>query len=109
MFKIDEFVKINTEEIKEDIDRGVGRIVEVIPDGPYLSVNFQNPEPENLWLRPSEVVPAPILTRNYANVIECFGMSYEVPSNEGDPNDDPSIIWQKYNDVPDELLEWHEF
>jgi hypothetical protein len=122
MFSVGEFVKINSDILKEDIDRGAGRIVEIIPDGPYLSVDFQCPEPENLWLLPSEIVPVEIAVRNRpsysSNIVECFGRPYEVPSNEGDPDeilddddpdDKPSIIWQESGDLPERVIEWQEF
>jgi hypothetical protein len=122
MFSVGEFVKINSDILKEYIDRGAGRIVEIIPDGPYLSVDFQCPEPENLWLLPSEIVPVEIAVRNRpsysSNIVECFGRPYEVPSNEGDPDeilddddpdDKPSIIWQESGDLPERVIEWQEF
>jgi hypothetical protein len=112
MFTIDQNVRLKTEEIGESIDRGVGRIVGFVPETPYLSVDFQIPETENLWLLPSEVIPVPPATRKHSlNIVDCFGIGYEVPSNEPDPRDDDGNGYGVHDYAPpsDEPLVFREF
>lgn len=116
-FRLEQSVKLNSKKVKEDIDRGIGKIVEFTTDG-YISVDFRVPEYENLWLLPEEIEPVALPVRKSIqsfnfNVINCGGRPYEVPSNE--PDDDGIIEdgdgerWsERYKDL-DSPVKWIEF
>lgn len=75
-----------TTTIHGDLDTmGVGQVVG-FPDSSLISVDFYT---ENLWLKQDEIEFVPPAVRKKPShysvgVVECFGIGYEIPSNESD-------------------------